>query len=255
MSATREDWPRQVACDRVGLQGRPPRHPGARCLRLLGGVRDRAILPQRPRAHHLRGHDADSQDDAGRARARMAQPERAGRRRLPWHRGLPRSWPALASSARRGARPRPPGSGQAPTGGSFTPGVTLAGVELGLTGSEVLEAWEIATASARVRGADVVLQREAVPAAGHGRGLRAGRVVHAFTVWQPAGWTTPEGLALGAPAGDIGATYGELASRLRGLPRARRQRSGRDERLLRPRGPGLGLRPAGARPPWLASRA
>jgi hypothetical protein len=38
-----------------------------------------------------------------------------------------------------------------------------------------------------------------------------GRVVHAFTLWQPDGWLTPEGLELGAPAGDIGATYGELA--------------------------------------------
>ena len=41
--------------------------------------------------------------------------------------------------------------------------------------------------------------------------LENGRVVRAFTVWQPEGWSTPEGLELGAPAGDIGATYGELA--------------------------------------------
>ena len=25
-----------------------------------------------------------------------------------------------------------------------------------------------------------------------------GRVAHAFTVWRPSGWTTPEGLLLGA---------------------------------------------------------
>ena len=36
-----------------------------------GRVRDRALLPQRARADHLRGHDADPQDDAGRARARL----------------------------------------------------------------------------------------------------------------------------------------------------------------------------------------
>jgi hypothetical protein len=46
---------------------------------------------------------------------------------------------------------------------------------------------------------------------GTGVVFEAGRVVHAFTVWQPDGWSTPEGLELGAPAGDIGATYGELA--------------------------------------------
>ena len=46
-------------------------------------VRDRALLPQRARADHLRGHDADPQDDAGRARARLPQPERPRRRDLP----------------------------------------------------------------------------------------------------------------------------------------------------------------------------
>ena len=52
--------------------------------------------PQRPRAHHLRGHDADPQDDAGRARPRLAQPERARRRRLPIA-----SWaPALLARSR-----------------------------------------------------------------------------------------------------------------------------------------------------------
>ena len=46
---------------------------------------------------------------------------------------------------------------------------------------------------------------------GMGVVFEKGRVVRAFTVWQPEGWSTPEGLELGAPAGDIGATYGELA--------------------------------------------
>ena len=75
------DVTREVARDRVGVQGGAPRDPGARRLRLLGGVRHRAVLPQRAGADHLRGHDADPQDDAGRARARLPA-ERAGRRRL-----------------------------------------------------------------------------------------------------------------------------------------------------------------------------
>ena len=70
----------EVARDRVGVQGRAPRDPGARLVRLLGRVRDRALLPQRARADHLRGHDADPQADAGRARARLPEPERPHRR-------------------------------------------------------------------------------------------------------------------------------------------------------------------------------
>ena len=76
------DVTREVARDRVGVQGGAPRDPGARRLRLLGGVRHRAVLPQRAGADHLRGHDADPQDDAGRARTRLPEAERAGRRRL-----------------------------------------------------------------------------------------------------------------------------------------------------------------------------
>ena len=46
------------------------------------GVRDRALLPERARADHLRGHDADPQADAGRARARLPPAERPRRRDL-----------------------------------------------------------------------------------------------------------------------------------------------------------------------------
>ena len=70
------DVTREVARDRVGVRGGAPRDPGVRLVRLLRRVRDRAVLPQRARADHLRGHDADPQDDAGRARARLPAPER-----------------------------------------------------------------------------------------------------------------------------------------------------------------------------------
>ena len=59
-----------------------PGDPGARRLRVQRRVRDRALLPQRAGADHLRGHDADPQADAGRARARLPPAERARRRRL-----------------------------------------------------------------------------------------------------------------------------------------------------------------------------
>jgi hypothetical protein len=105
-----------------------------------------------------------------------------------------------------------PAAAEAPTGGTFTPGVSLAGVELGLTRSEVLEAWGSRHGVCRDCGEPTWYVNER-PFEPEGKGVvfEDGRVVYAFTVWQPTGWATPEGLELGAPAGDIGATYGELA--------------------------------------------
>ena len=70
------DLAREVARDRVGVRGGAPRDPGLRLVRLQRRVRDRAVLPQRAGADHLRGHDADPQADAGRARARLPAAER-----------------------------------------------------------------------------------------------------------------------------------------------------------------------------------
>ncbi|HSE81835.1 MAG TPA: hypothetical protein VLA87_09175 [Gaiellaceae bacterium] len=105
-----------------------------------------------------------------------------------------------------------PAAAEPPAGGSFTPGGTLAGVELGLTRAEVLEAWGDRHGVCRECEEPTWYFNER-PFRPEGTGVvfEQGRVVHAFTVWQPEGWTTPEGLELGAPAGDIGATYGELA--------------------------------------------
>ena len=119
------------------LQGREPRHPGSRRLRLLGRVRDRALLPKRPRAHHLRGHDADPQDDAGRARPRLPPAERARRRHLPARVvGHPR---CLRARASRGVRLRARSSSLAggadaqprPAAGVLVPGESLGGVRSG----------------------------------------------------------------------------------------------------------------------------
>jgi hypothetical protein len=40
-----------------------------------------------------------------------------------------------------------------------------------------------------------------------------GRVVHAFTVWRPIGWKTPERLFLGADSSDVARIYGSLDER------------------------------------------
>ena len=105
-----------------------------------------------------------------------------------------------------------PAAAEPPTGGTFTPGVSLAGVELGLTRAEVLEAWGSRHGVCReCEEPTWYFNEEPFEPQGMGVVFEQGRIVHAFTVWQPEGWTTPEGLVLGAPAGDIGATYGELA--------------------------------------------
>ena len=40
-----------------------------------------------------------------------------------------------------------------------------------------------------------------------------GRVVHVFTVWQPSGWRTPEGLELGDDVSEASRVYGSLDRR------------------------------------------
>jgi hypothetical protein len=105
-----------------------------------------------------------------------------------------------------------PAPAEPPTGGTFRPGASLAGVELGLTRAEVLESWGNRHGVCRdCEETTWYFNERPFQPEGMGVVFEAGRVVHAFTVWQPEGWTTPEGLALGAQAGEIGATYGELA--------------------------------------------
>ncbi len=105
-----------------------------------------------------------------------------------------------------------PASAEPPTGGAFTPGQSLAGVELGMTSKEVKEAWGLQHGVCRdCEETTWYFNEQPFQPQGMGVTFEHGRVVHAFTVWKPEGWVTPEGLALGAPAGEIGATYGELA--------------------------------------------
>src|SRR5262249_51570773 len=72
-------------------------------VRLRGRDGDRALLPQRARADHLRGHDPDPQADAGRTRARLPRPERARRGRV-----------GAVALGGRGPRPAPLHPGRRP---------------------------------------------------------------------------------------------------------------------------------------------
>ena len=111
---------------------------------------------------------------------------------------------ALLVGATAGAEP--------PTGGTFTPGSSLAGVELGMTRAQVLDTWGERHGECRdCRQTTWYFNENPFQPEGAGVVFRGGRVVHVFTVWKPEGWSTPEGLMLGQQAGEIGATYGELA--------------------------------------------
>jgi len=105
-----------------------------------------------------------------------------------------------------------PAAAEPPTGGAFWPGEGLAGVRLGMTPSQVIDTWGQRHGVCReCAQATWYFNERQFQAEGAGVLFVDGRVAHAFTVWKPEGWATPEGLALGDPAGDIGATYGELA--------------------------------------------
>ena len=105
-------------------------------------------------------------------------------------------------------------AGEEPAGGEFVPGRSLAGVDLGMTRDEVLDTWGTRHGVCRDCAAETWYFNER-PFHPQGKGVvfERWRVVHAFTLWQPVSWSTPEGLELGAPAGEIGATYGELDER------------------------------------------
>ena len=111
---------------------------------------------------------------------------------------------AVAVGVSAGAEP--------PTGGTFTPGKSMAGVELGMTRAQVLEAWGQRHGECRdCRQPTWYFNESPFQPEGVGVVFRNGRVVHAFTVWRPKGWSTPEGLEVGQQAGEVGAAYGELA--------------------------------------------
>ena len=79
---------------------------------------------------------------------------------------------------------------------------------------------------------------------GAGVAFERSRVSHVFTVWQPDGWRTPEGLILGDPAADIARTYGPLDRRECGRYYALVEPGARGRRVcvLRLRRRGLGVR-------------
>jgi hypothetical protein len=107
-----------------------------------------------------------------------------------------------------------PAGAEPPARGKFVPGQSLGGVRLGMTGAEVTKAW--GERHGVCRGCpEKTWYFNYIPFTPQGTGVvfRQGRVVHAFTLWRPSGWRTPEGLTLGAPSSEVSQVYGSLGRR------------------------------------------
>ena len=83
----------------------------------------------------------------------------------------------------------------------LVPGVSLGGVEIGMTTQEVLDAWGTRHGVCRdcARTTWYFNYRAFAPE-GAGVEFRRARVHRIFTVWKPLGWRAADGLALGASA-------------------------------------------------------
>jgi hypothetical protein len=108
-----------------------------------------------------------------------------------------------------------PASGAAPPKqGEFVPGKSLGGVKLGMTKDQVLAEWGQRHGVCRsCRRETWYFNYEPFTPEGTGVVFQRGRVVHAFTVWQPKGWRTPQGLELGDDASEASRVYGSLDRR------------------------------------------
>lgn len=107
-----------------------------------------------------------------------------------------------------------PAAGAPPRAALFAPGKSLDGVEIGMTKAQVLAVWGKRHGVCRdCRRTTWYFNYRPFHPQGTGVVFEGGRVVHAFTVWRPEGWRTPDGLELAAPAADISRTYGPLDRR------------------------------------------
>lgn len=105
-------------------------------------------------------------------------------------------------------------AGAPPPRGVLVPGQSLGGVRLGMTKAQVRRTWGSTFGRCRscARETWYFNYRPFTPQ-GAGVAFANGRVVHVFTIWQPAGWKTTKGLTLGALEGQVTQAYGQLPER------------------------------------------
>ena len=99
-----------------------------------------------------------------------------------------------------------------PQQGVLVPGESLGGLRLGATRAQVAAAWgaEHGVCRSCRRTTWYFTYRRFEPQ-GAGVELRRGRVTALFTLWQPPGWRTRQGVRLGDEASRVRALYGPLA--------------------------------------------
>ena len=98
-----------------------------------------------------------------------------------------------------------------PQPGVLVPGTSLGGLRLGATPAQVERTWGRFHGTCRGcahRTWYFTYQR--FDRHGAGVEFRHGRVAAIFTLWQPTGWRTSRGLALGAPSAQVSTLYGAL---------------------------------------------
>lgn len=143
-------------------------------------------------------------------------------------------------------------AGGLPESGTLVPGESLGGLRLGATPARVTAVWGPDHGVCRsCRHTTWYFTYRAFEPQGAGVELRRGRVSALFTLWQPPGWRTPQGLRLGDDASRVTALYGPLPRvRCAGYDALtlRRGRTLTAFYVLRDELWGFGLARAGARP-------
>lgn len=102
-------------------------------------------------------------------------------------------------------------AGVLPQAGVAVPGESLGGLRLGATAAQVEAAWGTSHGVCRsCRRTTWYFTYRPFEPQGAGVELRRGRVAAVFSLWQPPGWRTPEGLRLGDDVSRVTALYGPL---------------------------------------------
>jgi len=97
-----------------------------------------------------------------------------------------------------------PAASAPPVAGVVVPGVSLGGIELGMTRADVLRVWGPKHGVCRdCEQATWYFNYRAFGPEGAGVAFTRGKVDRAFTVWKPSGWRTEDGLNLGASASEV----------------------------------------------------
>jgi hypothetical protein len=98
-----------------------------------------------------------------------------------------------------------------PQQGVLVPGESLGGLRLGATRAQVAAVWGEEHGVCRsCRQTTWYFTYRRFEPQGAGVELRRGRVTALFTLWQPPGWRTRQGLRLGDEASRVQALYGPL---------------------------------------------